>query len=364
MKKLAASVAAFAVLGSMAVAGTANAADDPIPFADINLTPKGPLYNRKEATTAADLSITAGVKPAPGATTLKPTITNDIGLPDYMTFNPDPKMPVCNKFKPEDDTNANMPYAQAIVDPDCAKAIVGNGRADLYIAGQVAALVTDAQLVNFNGGRDKNGNPVQYIHGYSQSTQAGVNIRMTETNGRLVMDIPRLSFGSSVPSFTTNIPGPIGLDKDYVQAACPTGDWTSTSKFTVADWDVATGAAINKETFQSEPYHQACVGTTAPKPKFSKVKVKGPSKVKANRKATFKVTVKNGGKTTAKGIKLKAQGAGKGSAKGSNIPGGKSKTFKIKAKVKGKKGKRVTVKVKVSAQNAKSKVGKTKVRLK
>jgi CARDB len=361
MKKLFAGIAAVAVFATLAVAGPANAA--PIPFSELTLKPHGKVYNTKSATTSADLNLVAGVMPGPGDTTLKPTITNDLGFPNYMTFSPDPKMPVCNDYKPEDDTLANQPYAQAIVG-SCAKSIVGNGRSDLYIAGQVAALVTDSQIVNFNGGRDNQGRPVQYIHGYSQSTQAGVNIRATQINGRFVMDIARLSFDSSVPTFETNIPGPLGLDPDYVQVACPTGEWTAESRFTIANWDTVTGQPINQEIVQSDETTQPCTGVNPPKPKIKVKKVLGPNKVKANKKTTFKVKVKNTGKSTAKKVKVQGKGAAKGSSGKTNIPAGKTKTIKVKLKVKGKKGKKVTVKVKAKGNGTNASTGKKKVKLK
>jgi CARDB len=148
--------------------------------------------------------------------------------------------------------------------------------------------------------------------------------------------------------------------------ACPTGEWTQSSRFTIANWDTVTGQPVDKEVLASVPKTQKCDGKPAPKPRLIKVKVKGPNKVKRNKKTTFKVKVRNGGKkvATAKKVRVVGKGAAKGKSKAVNIPGGTTKKIKVKLKVKGKKGKKALIKVKAKGKNTNAKFGKKRVKLK
>ena len=66
------------------------------------------------------------------------------------------------------------------------------------------------------------------------------------------------------------------------------------------------------------------------------------------KKGTFKVTLKNTGTASAKSVKVKASGGGKGSASGGTIKPGTSKTVKVKVKVTGKKGRKATLQFKAT----------------
>ena len=99
------------------------------------------------------------------------------------------------------------------------------------------------------------------------------------------------------------------------------------------------------------------------KAKISKVKVKGPAKVKKGKKATYKVTVKNSGNADATGVKVKVKGKGvKAKKTVGTIPAGSSKT--VKAKLKFKKPGKVKVTFKVTSKNAGGKTVKKKIRVK
>jgi hypothetical protein len=354
MKKLIASVIAIATAGSLAFAAGAGAM--PTAVASLDLKPSGTIY--KEALKPAKLSLDATVTPEPGATTMNPMIELKINQMDKMAFVPNnKKTPVCTTITA---TDTNYPTEEAI--RRCPNSILGDGTADLYLAQQVGALVTDSVLVAFNGGKDNQGNPQLVVHGYSASLNTGIYINALQKNGTLTMSIPRLSADSSVPRFGLEIPGDMGKDSSYVQAACPTSTWWSNSVVTVAK--SVEGKNISDRTnITTAPYTQACTGKAGKgKLKVSKVKAKG--KVKANKKGKFKVTVKNSGTATAKKIKLTGKGAGKGKSTVGNLAPGKSKTYNLKLKVKGKKGKKVTVKVKAQGKNTNASTGKTKVKLK
>ena len=354
MKKLFVSALALLTAGSLAMAGSAAAT--PTAVASLDLQPTGTLY--KEVLRPVNFSLKATVTPEPGATTMKPMVELGLNVPnrfDLVANNK--KTPVCTKITA---TDTNYPTSEAI--SRCPNSIVGDGTADLFLAQQVGVLVTDSVLVAFNGGNDNQGNPLVIVHGYSASLNTGVFIEATLKNGEFTMSIPRLSADSSVPAFQLDIPGSMGKDPNYAQAACPASPWESNALITLANRD-AGNVISNREQISTPPYIQACTGA-AGKGKLKVTKVKAKGKVKANKKGKFKVTVKNSGTATAKKVKLTGKGAAKGSAGVGNLAAGKTKTYTKKFKVKGKKGKKVTVKVQAKGSNTNKSIGKTKVKLK
>lgn len=332
-----------------AVAATASAT--------LDLKPDGRLY--REVASSGSLVLNVKVTPDPGASTLKPIISLDLGYPDYMTYDPhDDVTPVCRAIT-EDDAN----YPSEVALARCPGSVVGNGTSDLFLAQQVSALVTDSVTINFNAGRDGRGRPVQIIHGYSAQTNHGIFIRAVQKNNALVMDIPRLTADSAVPAFESRIPGDLGQDPDYLKIACPGDAWVSSAVATIANRAV-DGTISNRENLKTQPYTQPCTGN-AGKARFGKVKVRAKGKVTANGKGKFRVAVDNrNGTATARGIKLTAKGAGKGSARVRNVAAGKKKHFTLKARVEGRKGGKATVKVKVTANNGNARTGKLKLKLK
>ena len=96
--------------------------------------------------------------------------------------------------------------------------------------------------------------------------------------------------------------------------------------------------------------------------KISKVKVKGPAKVKRGKKATYRITVKNSGAVTAKGVRLKVSGKGiKFNTSVGKIGAKKSRTTKIKIKPR-KKGK-IKMKVQATSNNGGKKSASKKIRV-
>jgi hypothetical protein len=98
-------------------------------------------------------------------------------------------------------------------------------------------------------------------------------------------------------------------------------------------------------------------------PKLKQPVVKGPGKAKRNRKATFKVTIRNIGDGTVTGLRIGARGKGvKASKKAGSLAAGKSKTVKVPLKFT-KKG-RVKVTFTVASKNAGKKEKKKTVTVK
>jgi hypothetical protein len=353
MKKLCAAAIGLVATVSLTGAGVAGAV--PTATSDVDILAQGKTYQEKY--TAAKLKLAANITPEPGATSLKPLITITFNLTDDQKFAPDPKQPVCTSIT---ETNANFPPSVAI--SMCPNSIVGDGLAAIYLANQVSALVTDPVITVFNGGTDSEGRGVITIHAYSASTNTGIYMRGVLKQGVLQIDVPRLTADSSVSNLDVNIPGNQGQTANYFQTKCSQGQWKTNASMLLAYRD-ANNVQTGDEIVNTNVQTTACVAN-AGKAKFGKVKVKGPKKVKANRKAKFRVTVKNNGTATARKVKLTAKGAAKGKAKGKNIAPGKKRTFTLKAKVKGKKGRKATVKVKVNAKGTKARVGKTRVKLK
>lgn len=365
MRKLISVAMAIALAGSLALAASASAV--PSFVGSLNPQPQGKLY--KEVAKPVNLNIDVKITPAPGDATLLPQIQTQIQFPDGMDFYPDPKMPVCER---EDSSTGkvgpgylpeSLPPAAAI--GLCPNSIVGEGRADLYLSQIVspATFITDPIMTVFNNGTDKNGKGRILVSAYSASTGAGILIGGSiDAKGLLKIDIPRLTADSSVPAYQLAIPGTTGQDSKFVRSICKTGTWTDQE-------GVLLGKRNTQGTISDELQLNGAVNATAceglrGKARLANVKVKGPKKVKANRKAKFKVTVKNRGTASARNVKLVAKGAGKGKKKvGKLIPGAK-KTVRIKVKVKGKKGAKVAVKIKAKGKKTNAAVGKKKVRLK
>jgi hypothetical protein len=105
------------------------------------------------------------------------------------------------------------------------------------------------------------------------------------------------------------------------------------------------------------------VDTTVYKAKIGKVKIKGPSKVKKGKKATYKVKITNSGNVKATGVRLKVSGRGVSF----NTSVGKiaaAKTRTVKAKLKAKKPGKVKLTFKVTSKNAGGKSVKKKITVK
>lgn len=375
-------VLAIAV-GSFAVTSSAVADDvgpnGEVAATDMSLTAqKGSLY--QGGAVPANWSLDVGITQPWSSGDVKnimPLKNIRAKMPTDLTFNPDPKMPVCgpDKIGPPP---INMSVTPQTVIARCPKSVIGNGTADLYLyhkntTGKPSLSKADdtpAVLIVFNGGRNAQGRPVIKIYGYSKATSAGIYMESPlEADGTLSVDVPRLTGDAGVGRFDLNIPGStpirynyksvpesVGQDRNYAQAKCSTGSWTVDTEFTLGYRDPNgnpsdSSSGIIVPPAQPDPnvlldsprLTLPCVGKPgkpAPaKAKIGKVTVKGAGKAKRGKKVTYRVTVRNTGGAAAKGVKVVAKGKGaKGSANGGTIAAGKSKTVKVKVKFT-KKGK-------------------------
>jgi len=366
-KKLTAIVASVAVsaFAMLSMAGPASAANEAA-TASLKMDPlSGSLY--KDAFKPVNWQVQTNVTVPAGSTTIEPMKVADLQNPNgQLTFNPDPKMPVCpdNKIGPG---LVSVPVEQAIA--ACPKSIIGNGLAK-FALGQFTAASRDGVILVFNGGKQTSGSlkgqPRIKIYAYSYDTGVGLYTEgALSKTGQLYFDIPPLTADSSVTSLNISIPGkttdlfvasknitvtlPPGQDKNYAQAKCTTNSWPFKATFQLGDRDTAGQPSGPTTTLVSDTT-TPCSGATGAA-KFGALKIKGPASVKAGKKGTYKVTVKNAGTATAKGGKLAVSGKGvKGKASFGNLAAGASKTVTVKVKFT-KKGK-FKAKFKASAGKA------------
>jgi len=287
--------------------------------------------------------------------TIEPLKESNLSLPDgSLTFNPDPKMPVCGDDK-INASSVSVPVETAIA--ACPNSIIGNGRAT-FALGQQTAISRDGVILVFNGGLQKSGplkgQPRIMVYAYSYDTGVGVYSEAAlSRKGDLDFKVPQLTADSSVTSLSLNIPGkeeslyvasldktvklPTGQDNTYAQARCATGKWNYGAQFLLGDRNTA-GEPTSPTTELNETGVQTCSGSGGRSGvKFAGLKIKGPGSVKAGQSGTFKVTVKNTGKKTAKGGKVTVSGKGvKGTAKFGKLRKGKSTTIKVKVRFSSK----------------------------
>ena len=131
--------------------------------------------------------------------------------------------------------------------------------------------------------------------------------------------------------------------------------------FTLGKRDAA-GNVSGQSVLNTTPTSQTCVGNKG-RAQFKRLGVKGPKKVRNGRKAKFKVTITNRGTATARNVRVKAFGQGKGFKKARNVAAGRRTSVWVKTKVKGRKDSRAIVKFKATDNGAKA-IGKTRVRIK
>lgn len=351
MKKLLVALG-VTVICSLGAVSSADAAATYTVAPRITYEPQGNLY--KEVARPVNMGVGADITPPDGSTTVLPLMNSTLTMPKTLAFVPDPNMPVCTAVNAE---NANFPpeTARSL----CATSLIGDGSADLYLAGQLSSKITDPVLSLFNGGKNAQGGGIIIIQAYSASTGAGIYQSGSITNGVLSVDTPRLTADSASPNYQLNIPGEVGLDQSYVQVSCPDGSLKTDITYHLGNRD-AVGTVSNATTVTADQQVTPCNGL-AGKPTFANLKVKAPKKVKNGKKGSFKVTVTNKGTASSKKGTVKASGAGKGTANLPVIKPGATKTVTVKAKVTGKKGKKVAVKFKASGGASAS--GSTKVKV-
>jgi hypothetical protein len=342
MKRLIAIAASVAVTGAAALslAGPASAANE---TATVDLTMNA-QSGQLSTTERSPVNWRVGVEikaPYPASPTVLPMKRVRVTFPKDMAFNPSKDTPVC----PDDQVGpapVNLSLPPDTIIARCPKAVLGNGTAGLYLAGNqngTGPTLKDPVLIVFNGGENAQGQPRIKIYGFSQQTGAGIYMSGVLDNGVLDIAIPRLTFDSGTGDFNLNIPGSNapqenrrGVDKGYVTAKCSTGDWLTNAQFTLGTRDSGGNPTSPDSIVNAPEATTACTGVAA-KGKFGSAKVAGPGKVKKGKKGTFKVTVKNTGNGSISNLKVAASGKGaKGSASGGTLAAGKSKTVKVKVK--------------------------------
>jgi len=353
-------VAASLVLG----ASTVSAATAETVSSKTEIKPRGGLS--KSERRPVDVHLEARVTADPGATKIRELVNAKLNLPKDLTFSTK-GTEVCRKDigqgNPE---NANRP-TEAVV-AECPNSVVGGGTAVIHVAGLVASAVKDPVLTVFNGGEDKSGNPILLIHGYSASVLPGghgVPMKGVLRNGVLDVSVPTLAANSAVSEFTFDLPGKVGKDPKYSLAKCSSGQWVSNAVLTLGTYNSNTGTYI-KEDLATAKTTQECKGSGSSgggKAAIAVPKVKGPGMVRAGKRGTYKVTIKNIGGRPVKGLKVSATGRGvKGARAVGTVKAGRSATTKVKVRF----AKRGTIKVKFKAAGkavkAKTKIFKVKVK--
>ncbi|MGK2931243.1 MAG: hypothetical protein ACSLFD_00450 [Solirubrobacterales bacterium] len=331
---------AVAVTASVSLAGSASAAGESV-AAGLTLSPQaGQLSKteRKDSIWQVDVEINAPFPASPKVLPLKRIRTT---FPLDMTFNPKPSTPVCSDSAVGPDADLN--FEPNTVINRCPKAVLGNGNAELYLAGNNSAggpTLQDAVLIVFNGGRNGAGQPKLKIYGYSAGTGVGIYMEGVLDDGVLDVAIPRLAFDSGTGVFSLNIPGAKapqenrhGVDKSYIQARCSTGTWVTDAQLTLGTRDSAGNPTSPDVVLDAETDVDSCTGVGTGRGRFGSVKARGPGRVEKGARGTYKVTVTNTGSGTIKKLKVKATGKGvKGSGTAGDLPRGKSKTVSVEAR--------------------------------
>ncbi|MCB0869711.1 MAG: hypothetical protein KDB52_02660 [Solirubrobacterales bacterium] len=359
-----------ALVASLAMAASAQAADETVVGTTEVKPISGPLYQSKPV--PVNLTIRAEVTTPVSSPKVNPLKNTTTTFPKGVTFNPDnKKTPPC--------TDAMLSNSSNLADPEgvvaaCPKSIVGTGVSAIIIAkinNNPNTVISDPILILFNAGTDSQGRAKIKIYGYSKYTNVGILMHGTVINSVLDVAVPVLSNDSATRFYEFQMPGaPLvrddlginvkGLDSGYVEAVCPaSGELFTNTKFVLGERTYPGGVDTTPSvTVNSPETVQNCNGQVG-KAKLA-VKVTGPKSVKSGKKGVFKVTVTNNGTGIAKGVKVTATGGGKGSA--GNLNPGAKKTVKVKTKVTGRKGSKKTLTF--TAKGGATAKGKIKVKVK
>ena len=215
-----ASTVGVALLGLTISSSAASAEGESITLKTVVKPLGGKLY--KEVRVPASTSVSAQVNTPPSSPKVNPLKRAVMRFPTDLTYNPNNrKTPVC----PDSalGTQSNLAAGVAATVKLCPRSVIGNGTAEIYLAkiNTPAALISDPQMVIFNGGRDGNGNARMKIYAYSKSTNSGILMTGSLTRkGIQNVAIPVLSNDSGTANFVLRIPGPPMTVED---PASPTG---------------------------------------------------------------------------------------------------------------------------------------------
>ena len=282
----------------------------------LEMTPiGGKLY--REARVPVEWRVEARITaPFPEVPKIRPIKAITAGFPKEMAFVPGFGLPVCpDRILSPASTNIGIPAEEMI--GKCPRALIGNGRAKLYLAANNSANGTQlngTELVIFYGGRTSTGTPRLKVYGYDREVNAGVYMEGTWKDNVLEVSIPKLPFGTStgffelaIPGRNNGFPGRVGRDPGFVRASCPNGFWAGTSEFLLGD-RLDNGEPTGEEALIRAPDFRAdCVGLEG-RPAV-RLKAVGGSK-SVRRRSSVTVVVLNPGTATARDVKVRFSGRG------------------------------------------------------
>lgn len=314
-----------ATLAAIAFGSSARASGPgEVAFSTLEMTPiGGKLYReaRKPVEWRVLVEITA---PWPEVPKVRPVKKITAAFPPEMTFVPNPDLPVCpDRILGPGSTSLGVPAGEMI--RKCPKALIGNGRAKLYLAKNNSAAGTNlngSELVIFYGGLSANGTARIKVYGFDPQVGAGVYMEGRWEDNVLEVEIPQLPFDTSTGFFELAIPGAdngfpdrIGRDPGFVRANCPDGLWEGTSEFLLGERDTA-GMPYGEDTLVRAPDFRAdCTGLEG-MPALTLALPRGSRPV--GRRASVPVVLSNTGTATARGVRLRV--SGKGVRHASTIP--------------------------------------------
>lgn len=348
-------------------AGIAAAAGESVAI-ETSLNPRGKLY--KEVRKPVNATFKVEVTTPPSSPTVNPLKRVVLRFPRDMTYNPNNRRtPVCTDRQL--DRGDNLAAGVAAIVSRCPRSVIGTGTAAIYIAKVNApqALVTDPQMVIFNGGRDRKGNPRMKIYAFSRTTNVGI-LMWGKLNRRGVQNVfvPVLSNDSAVKNFVFNLPGSgmtvedssapggtrtiRGLDPKYVRARCSSGRWVTGGTFTMGERAYPSGTPTGPSTLvQAQPYTDQCQGLRG-RPRLAKAKARGPKWLRRGSRKIFRVWVRNTGTATAKRVRVFVKGSARGRARTANIKPGKWRKMRVRVRVTGRKGSRAKIVFQIRANGA------------
>lgn len=350
----------------MFLAGNANAADESVELSFEAGPISGNLF--RETDRPIDARLRIQVKVPEGATRMTPMINSRVDFPEEITFDPDPKVtPPCpaSKVGPQ----INLAQGVAGVVSICPRSVIGTGVATIKLAQLMSAELQDPQLVLFNAGRTSEGRPKITIYGYSKNAGSGLLMDgFLAPDGKLDIAIGTLPFDSAVSDFTIGIPGEalpvipgtgpgggdevVGQDPTYLLARCSSGTWKANGEFSFATRNQSTGELTSSITeLDSNEASLPCQGLKG-KPVLAPMTIKKKGQKGSVR--TFSVTVRNRGTATARSLKLKVTGDGRGNAGVGKIPAGLKRDVKVTVRLNQNVGRRAGLKFSLSGQGIRS----------
>jgi hypothetical protein len=287
-----------------------------VAFSTLEMSPiGGKLY--REARVPVEWRVQAEISaPFPEVPKVRPIKTITAAFPSEMAFAPAPDLPICpDRILSPSASSLGVPAAEMI--RKCPLALIGNGRAKLYLAANNSASgpqLENTELVIFYGGRSASGTARLKVYGFDPEVNAGVYMEGTWTDNVLEVSIPKLPFGTSTGFFELAIPGRnngfpsrVGRDPGFVRANCPNGFWAGTSEFLLGD-RLDSGEPSGEEALVRAPdFRSDCVGLDGKA--ALRLTTPGGSKP-VGRRASFSVLVTNPGTATARDIRLRASGKG------------------------------------------------------